>query len=70
MQSAWRVIDCTNLDGQLKYARGRLVVRKFDSGEENQVTDLPLADTAILLLASAVIVRLAYCINALKMESA
>lgn len=50
MQSAWRVIDCTNLDGQLKYARGRLVVRKFDSGEENQVTDLPLADIAILLI--------------------
>lgn len=50
MQSAWRIIDCTNLDGQLKYVRGRLVVHRFDVDDEYQLSKLPLADIAVILL--------------------
>ena len=46
MQNAWRVIDCTNLQGELRYIRGRILV--CDHALEQKV-EIPLAETAILL---------------------
>lgn len=47
MQSAWRVVDCTSLDGSLTYVRGRLVVNNRVTGE---IVEIPLAETAVLLI--------------------
>ena len=47
MNSAWRVVDCTNLHGSLTYDRGRLVVRDRD---KDTSTDVPLTDIAVLLI--------------------
>ncbi|RIY20293.1 subtype II CRISPR-associated endonuclease Cas1, partial [Gardnerella vaginalis] len=47
MQNAWRVIDCTNLQGELRYIRGRILV--CDHALEQKV-EIPLAETAILLI--------------------
>lgn len=47
MQSAWRVVDCTSLDGGLTYVRGRLVVNNRVTGE---IVEIPLAETAVLLI--------------------
>lgn len=47
MQSAWRVIDCTCLEGSITYERGRIKVTKRDTGE---VTEIPLAQAAVVLL--------------------
>ncbi|RSX55613.1 subtype II CRISPR-associated endonuclease Cas1 [Bifidobacterium dolichotidis] len=44
---AWRVIDCTNLEGRLKYARGRLLVSQYETGETSEI---PLAQIAVLLV--------------------
>lgn len=46
MESAWRVIDCTNVEGQLRYERGRLVV----CAKDEDPVEIPLAQTAVLLL--------------------
>ena len=47
MQSQWRVIDCTNLDGTISYERGRMKVRKH--GESESVC-VPLAQVAVVLI--------------------
>lgn len=47
MQNQWRVIDCTDLSGRISYARGRMRIRR--DGEE-KATDVPLAQTAVVLL--------------------
>lgn len=47
MQNAWRVIDCTNLQGDLRYIRGRLVVHDHAS---EQAVEIPLAEAAVLLI--------------------
>lgn len=66
MQSAWRVVDCTSLDGSLTYVRGRLVVNNRVTGE---IVEIPLAETAVLLILDCIVdVHLGYCINALHME--
>ncbi len=50
MQNAWRVVDCTELSGQLKYDRGRLVTHS-DSCESNKSdTEIALSDIAVLLV--------------------
>lgn len=46
MESAWRVIDCMDVEGQLRYERGRMVV--CADGKES--VKIPLAQTAVLLL--------------------
>ena len=47
MQSAWRIVDCCDLHGSLKYERGRLLV--YDSVKDTS-TDAPLSDIAVLLI--------------------
>ncbi|TPF96374.1 CRISPR-associated protein Cas1 [Bifidobacterium sp. UTCIF-39] len=47
MQSQWRVIDCTDLEGRISYVRGNMRIRK--DGEDD-VADIPLAQTAVVLL--------------------
>lgn len=46
MQSQWRVIDCTEMVGQISYVRGSMRVKRDD----NTVVDVPLAQTAVVLL--------------------
>lgn len=62
MQSAWRVIDCTCLEGSITYERGRLQIRKRDTGE---ITDIPLAQAAVVLLGLK-----SYCSTAALFELA
>ena len=47
MQNQWRVIDCTELSGCISYVRGRMRIRR--DGEET-VSDVPLAQVAVVLL--------------------
>lgn len=61
MQSAWRVIDCTQLRGKLRYARGRLLVCR----EDEDPVEIPLAQIAVILLG-----RTATCSTALLFEFA
>ena len=56
MQSQWRVIDCTNLDGTISYERGRMKVRKH--GESESVC-VPLAQVAVVLIGLHVCCSLA-----------
>ena len=46
MQSAWRIIDCTNLEGRLRYARGRLLV----CPNQKEEVEIPIVQTAVILL--------------------
>lgn len=46
MQSQWRVIDCTEMSGCISYTRGNMRVKRDD----NTVVDVPLAQTAVVLL--------------------
>lgn len=46
MESAWRVIDCIDVEGQLRYERGRMVV----CADGKEPVAVPLAQTAVLLL--------------------
>lgn len=47
MQSAWRVVDCSGLEGEVSYVRGNLRVhRKTDGVTQN----VPLEQLAVLLL--------------------
>lgn len=46
VQNAWRVADCTQLKGKLRYTRGRLLV----CPEEGDRTEIPLAQLAVVLL--------------------
>lgn len=61
MQSAWRVIDCTQLRGKLRYARGRLLVCR----EDEDPVEIPLAQIAVILLGQT-----ATCSTALLFEFA
>ncbi len=47
MQNAWRVVDCTNLSGQLKYSRGHL---KVCNDHDNKTNVIALSDIAVLLI--------------------
>lgn len=47
MQSQWRVIDCTDLDGTISYERGHMKVER--RGEDEPVL-VPLAQTAVVLI--------------------
>lgn len=47
MQGAWRVIDCSELEGRISYERGRMRVTRAADGVQ---TDVPLAETAVVLL--------------------
>lgn len=47
MQSAWRIVDCTELNGRLKYDHGKLVV--CDMARDATV-GVPLVDIAVLLI--------------------
>lgn len=46
MQSAWRIIDCTNLEVRLRYVRGRLLV----CPNQKEEVEIPIAQTAVILL--------------------
>lgn len=46
MQSAWRVIDCIDVEGWLRYDRGRLIV----CPDNKPSTQIPLSQTAVVLL--------------------
>lgn len=50
MNSAWQVVDCTQLEGQLSYVRGRLRVKRYCDSEETIVSDVPLTNIAVLLI--------------------
>ncbi|WP_018143458.1 type II CRISPR-associated endonuclease Cas1 [Alloscardovia criceti] len=47
MQSAWRIVDCTELKGSLRYERGQLLVCDSVKGMSAGV---PLTDVAVLLI--------------------
>lgn len=49
MNSGWRVIDCLNLKGSLRYSRGQLVVHREDTPTD---ISLPLAQIAVVLIGS------------------
>lgn len=61
MQSAWRVMDCTQLRGKLRYVRGRLRVCR----EGEDPVEIPLAQIAVILLGQK-----ATCSTALLFELA
>lgn len=46
VQNAWRVVDCTQLEGKLRYTRGRLLV----CPAEGNKAEIPLAQLAVVLL--------------------
>lgn len=48
MNPGWRVIDCTNLEGSLRYSRGQLVIQK---AEEPEIA-IPLSQIAIVMLGT------------------
>ncbi|NMM93812.1 type II CRISPR-associated endonuclease Cas1 [Bifidobacterium oedipodis] len=47
MQNAWRVVDCTGLEGRITYVRGRISIHPKDA---DLPTEVPLAQTAVILL--------------------
>ncbi|KAB8293617.1 type II CRISPR-associated endonuclease Cas1 [Bifidobacterium avesanii] len=47
MQSQWRVIDCTELEGSISYIRGTMRVKR---DADSSATDVPLAQTAVVLI--------------------
>ncbi|OZG59266.1 type II CRISPR-associated endonuclease Cas1 [Bifidobacterium lemurum] len=47
MQNAWRVIDCTELEGRITYVRGRVSIQPTNA---DSPTEVPLAQTAVMLL--------------------
>lgn len=47
MNTGWRVIDCSALEGSIRYRRGRLVIQK---GPDE--FDVPLAQVAVLLIGT------------------
>ncbi|WP_257183507.1 type II CRISPR-associated endonuclease Cas1 [Corynebacterium cystitidis] len=47
MNPGWRIIDCTNLEGSIRYSRGQIVIY---SSETDQTTPLPLAQIAVVLI--------------------
>lgn len=49
MNSGWRVIDCTGLEGSLGYRRGQIIVRKSEPDSE---VAIPLAQVAVVLIGS------------------
>lgn len=55
MSLKWRVVDCSTLDGSIRTARGSVDICKADGS----VTNLPLADVAVLLLGMEVTVSAA-----------
>lgn len=55
MSLKWRVVDCSTLDGSIRTARGAVDICKADGS----VTNLPLADVAVLLLGMQVTVSAA-----------
>lgn len=64
MQSAWRVVDCTQLDGSITYKRGRMVVSNRDSADVT-VAEVPLSQIAVLLIGQRI-----YCSSAVLFELA
>ncbi|WP_155588740.1 type II CRISPR-associated endonuclease Cas1 [Bifidobacterium canis] len=61
MQSAWRVIDCTQMHGRLRYVRGRLLV----CPDNEEPAQIPLTQIAVILLGQH-----ATCSTALLFEFA
>ena len=49
MNSGWRIIDCLNLNGTLRYSRGQLVIHSEDTQAD---VSLPLAQIAVVLIGS------------------
>ncbi|WP_348650397.1 type II CRISPR-associated endonuclease Cas1 [Corynebacterium accolens] len=48
MNAGWRVIDCLNLHGSLRYSRGQLVISKVDADD----VAIPLSQIAVVLIGS------------------
>lgn len=66
VHSAWRVIDCSDFEGRLSYERGRMmVIPRAADGSEAGPAEVPLAQTAVLLLGLK-----AVCSTALLFELA
>lgn len=62
VQNAWRVVDCTQLEGKLRYTRGRLLV----CPAEGNKAEIPLAQLAVVLLGQRASALLHYCFNLLN----
>lgn len=63
MQSAWRVVDCTEMDGTITYKRGRVVVDSRNSSADP--VEVPLNQIAVLLIGQKL-----YCSSAALFEMA
>lgn len=48
MNAGWRVIDCLNLRGSLRYSRGQLVISKNGAAD----VTIPLSQIAVVLIGS------------------
>lgn len=47
MDTAWRIIDCSSLEGRITSDRGAICVHQDDGGEHR----IPTADVAVVLMA-------------------
>lgn len=63
MQSAWRVVDCTEMDGSITYKRGRVVIDSRVAAIKP--VEVSLAQTAVLLIGQRL-----YCSSAALFEMA
>ena len=63
MQSAWRVVDCTEMDGSITYKRGRVVIDSRSAAIKP--VEVSLAQTAVLLIGQKL-----YCSSAALFEMA
>lgn len=63
MQSAWRVVDCTEMDGSITYKRGRVVIDSRSAAIKP--VEVSMAQTAVLLIGQKL-----YCSSAALFEMA
>lgn len=47
MNAGWRIVDCTNLAGTIKYRRGQIIVNSDENGLDIAI---PLAQVAVVLI--------------------
>lgn len=47
MNAGWRIVDCTNLTGSIRYQRGQIIVSSEENGLDVAV---PLAQVAVVLI--------------------
>ncbi|MGV0426231.1 type II CRISPR-associated endonuclease Cas1 [Corynebacterium pyruviciproducens] len=49
MNAGWRVVDCSQLVGSIRYSRGQIVIRNSDA---DQTATVPLAQIAVVLIGT------------------